>query len=197
MPESKSCNTSSRWNSNIHYCPWAITPRLTHMQPPAWPAWDYSVMTCWWNALGHPFRPVLWSAVHVSAQLVCMAYFIVPSSNPVPLGATTLPCTIPIFSSPITNLKSVKTLNLGRLIDDIKISHGGNMTSFVHNKTQLQQKYWCEIYLFCTELHTFYKKSRKWWTFAMYALTDCVFTCFPSCCSKPNNVRIARSGILA
>lgn len=52
---------------------------------------------------------MLWSAVHISAEPVCMAYFTVPPSNPVPLGTATLPGPLPVSSPLSFNLAAAKT----------------------------------------------------------------------------------------
>lgn len=52
---------------------------------------------------------MLWSVVHISAEPVCMAYFTVPPSNPVPLGTATLPGPLPISPPLSSNLAAVKT----------------------------------------------------------------------------------------
>lgn len=52
---------------------------------------------------------MLWSVVHISAEPVCMAYFTVPPSNPVPLGTATLPGPLPISPPLSFNLAAAKT----------------------------------------------------------------------------------------
>lgn len=52
---------------------------------------------------------MLWSVVHISAEPVCMAYFTVPPSNPVPLGTATLPGPLPVSSPLSFNLAAAKT----------------------------------------------------------------------------------------
>lgn len=89
-------------------------PRLTHM------AWDYNIMTCWSNVLGHPAPSMLWCVVHISFEPVYMAYFTVPPSNPVLLGTATLLGPLPISPPLSFNLAAVKTANAnwGRLDEE-------------------------------------------------------------------------------
>lgn len=53
---------------------------------------------------------MLWPVVHISAEPVCMAYFAVPPSNPVPMGTATPPGPLPISPPLSFNLTSAKTV---------------------------------------------------------------------------------------